>query len=107
MPPGEDQAAAVAPVAAVTLGASAAYTALLGQIGAIGAGHFGALLSETANRLRRRTPQPSAEQWREAVAEALAPVLAASDERAQAHDQDLVGASETRAEAVLRRVRTT
>lgn len=77
-------AAAVAPVAAVTLGASAAYTALLGQIGAIGAGHFGALLSDTANRLRRRTPQPTGEQWREAVAEALAPALAANDERAQA-----------------------
>ncbi|MEH1122842.1 ATP-binding protein [Micromonospora sp. CPCC 206061] len=77
-------AAAVAPVAAVTLGASAAYTALLGQIGAMGAGHFGAMLSETANRLRRRTPQPSDEQWREAVAEALAPLLAANDERAHA-----------------------
>jgi WD40 repeat protein len=77
-------AAAVAPVAAVTLGASAAYTALLGQIGAVGAGHFGGMLSDTANRLRRRTPQPSDEQWREAVAEALAPMLAADDERARA-----------------------
>ncbi|GFJ94094.1 AAA family ATPase [Phytohabitans rumicis] len=77
-------AAAVAPVAAVTLGAGAAYTALLGQLGAIGAGHFGALLSETANRVRRRTPQPTVEQWRDAVAEALGPVLAADDERARA-----------------------
>ncbi|WP_007027745.1 nSTAND1 domain-containing NTPase, partial [Saccharomonospora iraqiensis] len=72
-------AAAVAPVAGPSLGATGEFAAVLDQLGGMGTNHLADVLSNTAGRLRESGTDPSAEQWRDAVADAVHARLEAAD----------------------------
>lgn len=72
-------ASAVAPVAGVGLGASGVYAAALDQLGGLGGNYLADVLAGTAERMRGRRDVVD-EQWRDAIAEELTPLLEANDE---------------------------
>ena len=76
-------ASAVAPVVGAGLGTSEAVGATLNQLGGVGGNYLADTLSGVANRLRERDIPPSPGEWRDAVAQALQPLLAADGERAE------------------------
>ncbi|MFC7546100.1 NACHT and WD repeat domain-containing protein [Plantactinospora sp. GCM10030261] len=88
-------ASAVAPVAGAGLGATGEFAAALGQLGGMGSNYLADVLAGTATRLReqpgdaRTGDAPTEEQWRDAVAEALQPLLATDDERGRALRADV------------------
>ncbi|GAA4590985.1 WD40 repeat protein [Actinoplanes octamycinicus] len=75
-------ASAVAPVAGAGLGASAAFTVVLAQLGGLGSNFLADILAGTAQRLRGTGPITE-QQWRDAVAADLLPALAAGDEESR------------------------
>ncbi|ASO18959.1 WD40 repeat protein [Actinoalloteichus hoggarensis] len=83
-------ASAVAPIAAPSLETTEEFSAALDQLGNMGSGYLGDVLADTADRMRDRgggsddAEPPSEAAWREAVAEAVAPLLAATDEQGRA-----------------------
>jgi len=77
-------ASVVAPIAAPSLGADGEFGAILDQLGAMGSDHLSGVLRTTAERMRDRDGEPTADQWRDAVAEELLARLDAADEGAQA-----------------------
>jgi WD40 repeat protein len=79
-------ASALAPVAAPSLGGSAEFAAVLNQLGGMGSNYLTEVMTDTAQRLRHGHDAPaelSVQEWRDALAEALAPRLSASDEQAR------------------------
>ncbi|HYN94629.1 MAG TPA: hypothetical protein VES42_12340, partial [Pilimelia sp.] len=82
-------AAAVAPVAGAALGTAGAIGVALGQLGGVGANYLADVLAGTADRMRGRTP--SEEEWRDAVAEALLPRLAAADDAGRRLRDEVAG----------------
>lgn len=76
-------ASAVAPVVGASLGTSGEVSAALNQLGGMGGNNLADTLSGVANRLRERDTAPSPNEWRDAVAQALQPLLAADGERAE------------------------
>ncbi|WP_198009062.1 nSTAND1 domain-containing NTPase, partial [Saccharomonospora saliphila] len=72
-------AAAVAPIAGPSLGATGEFAAVLDQLGGMGTNHLADVLSGTAERMRERGEDPSEEQWRDAVAEAVLARLDSAD----------------------------
>ncbi|MCA2212329.1 WD40 repeat domain-containing protein [Jidongwangia harbinensis] len=71
-------ASAVAPVAGVALGATAEYTAALGQLGGMGSNYLSDALMSAADRLRG-TSATTEDEWREAVAAELLARLETGD----------------------------
>ncbi|HKT01042.1 MAG TPA: ATP-binding protein, partial [Rugosimonospora sp.] len=74
-------ASAVAPVAAVGLGAGE-FAAVLNQLGNVGGNYLADVLAATVGRMREGGPV-SEQRWRDEVAGALAPLLAAGDEQSR------------------------
>jgi WD40 repeat protein len=87
-------AAAVAPLAGPALGAAGEFEIALNQLGGMGTNHLATVMANAAGEMRKRGGPVSDEQWREALAEALASRLDGG------RDEELVG--EVR--AVLRAV---
>ncbi|RZQ60955.1 hypothetical protein [Amycolatopsis suaedae] len=73
-------ASAVAPVAGAALGGADAFAAALDQLGGMGGNYLAGVLADTADRMRGKGIEPSAEQWRDAVAEELLARLESADE---------------------------
>jgi WD40 repeat protein len=102
-------ASALAPVVGAGFTTSAEVTAALGQLGGLGSGYLAEVLIQTAERRRHRGGEPGGEpgvepggepgvepggepggeQWRDALAEALEPLLAGSGEQARALRADV------------------
>ncbi|MFI1992244.1 NACHT and WD repeat domain-containing protein [Actinoplanes sp. NPDC020271] len=75
-------ASAVAPVAGAGLGVSAEFAVALAQLGGLGSNFLADSLAGTAQRLRGTAPVTE-QQWRDAVAADLLPLLDAGDERSR------------------------
>ncbi|GAA2856997.1 hypothetical protein Acy02nite_66230 [Actinoplanes cyaneus] len=75
-------ASAVAPVAGAGLGVSAEFAVALAQLGGLGSNFLADSLAGTAQRLRGTAPITE-QQWRDAVADDLLPLLDAGDERSR------------------------
>ncbi|GID51405.1 hypothetical protein Aca07nite_86800 [Actinoplanes capillaceus] len=85
-------ASTVAPVAGAHLGATGAYAAALDQIGGLGSNFLAEAMAGAAKRLRDTDPEAggwSQEQWRDAIAADLLPLLAAADERGTALHEEV------------------
>ncbi|BCJ42107.1 hypothetical protein GCM10010168_65150 [Actinoplanes ianthinogenes] len=75
-------ASAVAPVAGAGLGASAGFAVALAQLGGLGSNFLADALAGTAQRMRGAGPITE-QQWRDAVAADLLPLLDAGDEQSR------------------------
>ncbi|APU13423.1 AAA family ATPase [Actinoalloteichus fjordicus] len=91
-------ASAVAPIAAPALETTEEFSAALDQLGSMGSGYLGDVLADTAGKMRDRggvsgdeEPPPSEAAWREAIAEAVAPLLAATDDQGRAIRAEITG----------------
>ncbi|AEV87798.1 putative WD repeat-containing protein [Actinoplanes sp. SE50] len=73
-------ASAVAPVAGAGLGVPGAFAMALAQLGGLGSNYLADVLAGTAQRMRGGGPITE-QQWRDAVADELLPLLTAGDER--------------------------
>ncbi|MEU4688168.1 AAA family ATPase [Actinoplanes sp. NPDC023714] len=78
-------ASAVAPIAGAGLGAPSEFTTALDQLGGMGSNFLADAMADTAKRLRN----PTADEWREALAADLLPRLAAAGEDGRALHEEI------------------
>jgi WD40 repeat protein len=74
-------ASAVAPVVGAGLGTSEVATAALDQLGGLGSNYLADVLAGAAQRMPAQGGRSGDDRWRDAIAEALQPLLVGQDER--------------------------